>query len=1063
MRTSLNTINKLENEIQEFEHKESNWSLANINTLTLHFTHFCPLGQGRGYIPLPPHISKKKAVVNVKNEDDECFRYAILASIVKSNRVTDYNSNLHFSFEGLRYPPTSKDIELFERNNRIGINIYGLDQNNRVYPKRINTINCTQCIHLLYIQNDVTSHYCYISDLSRLVKSQRTAHKSKIVICDRCFTSYNDYITKDGRSAKERMAEHMFFCKQQRPVRMEFPQKEFIEFKNFKHEQEVPVVVYVDFEAILEPMQRCTDKYYDPLKPWNSKVQKHKPISFGMVVKSSIPELNMNLIIFTGENCVEEFMLQLKKLVEKVDKLYDENKPIEAIHNEEEMLENAKTCNICNRDFNEADIKVIDHNHLTSRIRGVCHQSCNLQYQLPNFIPVMAHNMSNYDSHFIVKHLGIDDGEILVIPSSREKYVSISKKFNGCKRYIRFLDTFKFMPKALDELVHNIKQNTDAMSSDEIMDMFPHIRAVFPGVNSNKLELLTRKGVFPYSYLTDIGKLNETNLPEKKHFFNALNNEDVKEEEYIFAEKIWNAFNIKNLQEYMELYLKTDVILLCEVFERFREECRKIYKLDPCWYYTVPGLSYDAMLKVTGIKLEILRDVDMITYIEAGIRGGLTQNITHYAKANNKYLENFNPDNPQNYILYIDANNLYGWSMEAKLPYGGFKWVEDVNSVNIYEIPEDSDYGYILQIDIDYPEDLHDFHNEYPLLPEKICPPGGKIPKLLANLNNKTNYIVHYKNLLQALKMGLKLKKIHRILEFKQKNWLAEYIKLNNDKRSIATNSFEKDFYKLMNNSVFGKTIENPRKRIDFKLVASQKELYKLVNKTSFKERIIFAENVVGVMLEKTTIVFDKPIYLGFTILELSKTLMFDFHYNVMKKFYNNNVKLLYTDTDSFVYDVTTNDIYEDILKMKHYFDTSNYPKTHPSYFEVNKQVLGKFKDETKGIPIEEFVALRPKLYSFRFNNKTINRAKGIKNTAVKQLEFEEFKRVLFEQDTIYSKFQTIQSKAHNIHTFEINKKSLSPFNDKRVTLSDNINTLAYGHTRCPSSNMQDNVTLEEE
>lgn len=272
--------------------------------------------------------------------------------------------------------------------------------------------------------------------------------------------------------------------------------------------------------------------------------------------------------------------------------------------------------------------------------------------------------------------------------------------------------------------------------------------------------------------------------------------------------------------------------------------------------------------------------------------------------------------------------------------------------------------------------------------------------------------------------------KVHRIFKISSK---TPYIDLNTYYRTKAANTFESDFFKLMNNSCFGKFLECVRDRIDLKIVTNKKSLGKYVKKPNFKDRFIFSENIVAVQLEK----------------ELSKVLMYDYHYNVFLKTYgSDNVNLCYMDTDSFLYEITTDDIYHDLKDiLQCHFDTSNFPVTHPPHSLINKKVVGKLKDETAGDPIVEYVGLRPKMYSFITNkSKLIKRAKGVKNSAIREFKFKDYFDTLQTNMTMYSSFQIIQSKKHKLHTIVVNKAALSPHDDKRVTLANSIDTLPYGH-----------------
>jgi hypothetical protein len=438
--------------------------------------------------------------------------------------------------------------------------------------------------------------------------------------------------------------------------------------------------------------------------------------------------------------------------------------------------------------------------------------------------------------------------------------------------------------------------------------------------------------------------------------------------------------------DYHDLYVKSDVLLLANVFENFRNVCLKAYNLDPCHFYTSPGLAWQACLKMTEVELQLLTDPDMYLFIEEGLRGGISMISNRFSKANNPYVPDYDPDQDSSYLMYLDANNLYGWAMSQPLPTGEFDWLneQEISNLDITQITDDSEEGYILEVDLKYPKELHDLHNDYPLAPEKmkICPemlsPYCKqlsedlklgsvaVPKLVPNLSDKTKYIVHCRNLKLYLGLGMELTVIHRVLAFQQSPWLKAYIDFNTERRKHAANDFEKDFYKLMNNSVFGKTMEYLRKRVNVKLVNDKTKLTKLTARPSFDSFRIFSEDLAAVNMKKTKLYLNRPIYVGFTILDLSKVSMYQFHYEYMKQKYGANAKLLFTDTDSLCYEVKTHDIYQDILEDAELFDTSEYAQGHLLYSTRNKKVLGKMKDETHGIPIQEFVGLRPKMHSIR-------------------------------------------------------------------------------------------------
>ena len=713
-------------------------------------------------------------------------------------------------------------------------------------------------------------------------------------------------------------------------------------------------------------------------------------------------------------------------------------------------VQSARYCYICEKKLfrdkvTKKILKVRDHCHFTGEYCGAAHNECNLNCKKPLILPVIFHSLQGYDSHLFIKQLAKVSGDLSCIPQPKRSTFHFHKEsqliitiqktwenFSPKKFEIRFIDSFKFLQSSLSKLVENLQ------SSD-----FKNLNKAI----KNNSSLLTRKGVYPYDYVTSINKLKEKKLPSKEDFYSKLYDEEISDEDYQHAVKVWDTFNCQTLQDYHDLYLTTDVLLLADVFENFRKTCLHHYKLDPCHYYTAPGLSWDACLKETKQELQLLKDYDMLMMFEQGIRGGISHISKRYAEANNKYMKDFDESKPSTFIQYLDANNLYGWVMTQNLPTHGFKWINvDESSVLKLLGKKDTNQGFIFEVDLDYPRSLWKSYNDYPLAPERIK--IDKVDKLICSFLPKKNYVLHYKNLKQYLEEGMILQKVHRGIKFVQSPWMEPYLRKNTDLRKEAKNAFEKDFFKLMNNSVFGKTIENIIKRQSVEIMDDRKKALKLSSKPNFDRVTIFYEHLVAVHMKKTEVYFNKPIYVGQAILDLSKTLMFDFHSNYIRKKYGNKAELLFTDTDNLMYHIQTDDFYSDIKKdIKKKFDTSDYPENHPSGIKtgVNKKVIGKFKDDVGGNQITHFVGLRPKLYTFKIEEKGETRkAKGVKKNVIKKsLSFEDYKKCLFTEDELMKEMNIIRSEKHNIYSMTVNKVALSANDDKRLIVPDKINTLA--------------------
>ena len=559
--------------------------------------------------------------------------------------------------------------------------------------------------------------------------------------------------------------------------------------------------------------------------------------------------------------------------------------------------------------------------------------------------------------------------EVKCIANNMEKYITFS--VGG----LRFIDSLNFLQGSPDSLVSATPKESLKITS----------------TISKGSDLLYKKGIYPYEYMDSWGRFSEAKLLDKEKFYSKLNDEHITDEEYAHAQTVWETFECKTLGDYHDLYVKTDVALLADVFENFRNLCQGQYGLDPAHYHTSPGLSWDALLKKTGVEFELFTDLEMYLFVERGMRGGISMVSNRYAKASNPLLQDYDPSRPNKYIMYLDANNLYGWAMSKPLPKRDFKWKRVMpTEEDIVKKKENAKNGWILEVDLEYPKELHEEHNSFPFAPEKkqvknewmleyqnsfikdldLKPP--KCNKLLLTLQDKNNYVVHYRNLQFYLKQGMKLKRVHKVLEFEIECWMEPYIRMNTEFRKNAKSNFEKNFYKLMNNSVFGKTMENLRNRVDIKIVRSNEtdKIRKLVASPLYSRHVMFSNDLFGIDMRKSRLLLNKPVYTGMTILDNSKILMYHFFYNELKKKYGPKCELLYTDTDSLLLEIETEDFYEYMKSNENLYDTSDFPKEHPLYSDANKKVLGKMKDECNGTPIAESVCLRPKMYSILKGDK---------------------------------------------------------------------------------------------
>lgn len=651
----------------------SGFKLSRIIHLRVQIFKYEPL-RGSGYIKLPKKLKGKRSVVNLKNTHDECFKYAILSALhhdevyrKNRNKVNDARSydlwKNELNFDGIDFPVGLNQINKFMHQNvSIGVNVYYFDEKKECVCTLFLAAKSHErkYVHLLMLTEERTeydkkaleesthSHFCWIKNLSSFVSKQMSKNGHKLQICDRCLIHFTSY---------EKLEKHKNVCDDKNDCAIEMPcvGSNFEEFSNHKNELKIPFIVYADTEAILKSpetpvfSENCSTQAH----------QQHEVHSIAYYFKCGNDYSKSYYASKRGENCVDWFMNELKEIATKVFTLLQAKKPINLSEKEEQQFKEATICHICKKAFENTPthVRVRDHCHISGLFRGAAHAKCNLKYQISRNIPIVMHNLSGYDSHLLIRKLGSNKhiiGDITVIPHNSEKYISFIKTVHGAglpfhnQIKLKFIDSLRFMTASLDTLASLIPPEKKCILAAE---------CIKSGFRSNEMfTLLNRKGVFPYEYIDCYEKLEETTLPPKECFFSKLSGSNITEKDYEHAENIWKKFKIRTLGEYSDLYLKTDVLLLADVFENFRNTCLATHGLDPAHYFGAPGLSLDAMLKYTGVSIELFTDIDMLMFAENGIRGGVSQINMRYVKANNKYLDDaYDPSKETSYLLYLDG------------------------------------------------------------------------------------------------------------------------------------------------------------------------------------------------------------------------------------------------------------------------------------------------------------------------------------------------------------------------------------------------------------------------
>ncbi|XP_063915593.1 uncharacterized protein LOC135131677 [Zophobas morio] len=702
-------------------------------------------------------------------------------------------------------------------------------------------------------------------------------------------------------------------------------------FEKYYCQIKIPFVIYAHFDSIQVPLNKTRSAIL------------HKPCGFVYSVKCSYDDSLSKCEDYVGEDSPKVFWEKITKdAAEIAQKLRKEVQPKTLTDDEQNQFNTVEDCHFCHKKLTARRYQ--DFHPLTGDFLGAAHYKCRSMPKVLFDIPVVMHNLAKYGLHFLYENL--DAAELKSV--FRFGDCGFMRTFSNFK--LRFIDSKRFMsdekPEDLEKILKDVKKK-------RLKKEFKK-KAVF--------DLMKKKWHFPFYHVDQFEKFQEEELPGKNGFKDHLRNETISADEYEKCLDIWDKFKCKTIGDYFRLYLKCKVFLLEDIFENFRDVFLNKYQLDAAHYFTVASFSWDAMLKYTGVELELLQDPNMISFIASNIRGGISQCSKRHVKANNVYCSNYDKKKKSSFIVYLDANNLGGWAMSQNLPISGFTWLSktDIKTLQntISSLDENGEFGYIFEVDLDYPQELHQLHNNLPFCSEVMSvPPPSANPKSTSekkvlNFYHKRNYVIDYRTLKQCLQYGLELKKVHRVLKFKQSKWLQSYIDYNTKLRTKARNDFEIKLFKLLNNTIYGKSIQRSYN-----------------NKNSYNST-------------NHNISLDKPIYAGFTILELQKMFMYEFHYKHMVSKYGDKINLLYVDTDGFIYEIQTDDYFKDIKtdkKLLKLMDTSNFDAKW-DIPKRNKKVVGKMKNEYGSKIIQEFLGVRAKVYFLDVEGEEVKKAASVKN-----------------------------------------------------------------------------------
>ena len=725
----------------------SDFEFDGVNLLYYNFNKI-NLNRGGSYIEPAKWIKDKKSIINPKNNDHKCFQYVVTLALNydKIDRNPQRISKIRpfidqYNWKDIDFPATSKDWKKFEQNNElIALNILYVPHNTKkihiAYKSRHNLTQEKQVI-LLLITDGKKWHCLVLKDLSGLLRGVTSNHHGDFY-CLNCFHSYS---TKNKLEAHKKICENHDYCYVEMPTK----DNNIIKYNQGEKSIKLPFVIYADLECLLEKMSTCIN---NPNESSTTEINKHTTSGYSIFTSCSFDESKNKINYYRGDDCMKKFCKDLREHAMKIIN-YEKKRMVPLTIKEEVCYHKQKICYICKKEFHNNDKKqqkVKDHCHYTGKYRGAAHNICNLRYKVPKEIPLVFHNDSIYDYHFIIKELVKEfDGNFDCLGENTEKYITFSiplkKKIENKDIEINY--KIKFIDNLSEEIHNNkcfdCKSNLDYIRitkneklllkcfncniyykkklNKELIKKFKNTYS-FCDNDLNKFILLLRKGVYPYEYMDSWERFNETSLPNKEDFYSNLNMEDIDDIDYRHGNNVFKGFKLENFRDYHDLYVQSDILLLADMFENFRGMCIKEYELDPAHFLSLPGLAWQACLKKTNIELELSTNYDMLLMVEERMRGGICHSIHRYAKANNKYVKNYNKDEELSYIQYLDANNLYGWAMSKKLPVNGFKWIDnnEINGEFIKNYNENNNKGYILEVDVRYLERLHELHSDLPFL-----------------------------------------------------------------------------------------------------------------------------------------------------------------------------------------------------------------------------------------------------------------------------------------------------------------------------------------------------------
>ena len=1020
------------------------------------------------YIELPVRIINTKSCINIKNNDEKCFLYCHL--LHERYRLNDFkkiqgaerlhgekafvhnNVMINLNYEGIKFPipfNTFYIVKKIEEQNKIRINIfeYKEGKKNDIVPIYHSKMEYKNCMNLLVICDKTKKkyHYVYIKNLNGLLRSN--FHHDGTKFCENCLKSFS---TKKAFNSINHKCNYKYNSSELPNYMaivdnklLKCPIDMYVKPFNLKHTIHLPFVMYCDFESILKKSEdeKYSDKRQHELSSYcYNLICRERPI----FNKFKIYRGNANVSV------IDHFLNEIKNVLDHIKECKKKFYALPLLTDEElKRHKKLKKCQFCNVKFDKDIKRVQHHNHISGNYIATVCQSCNSKIRTDTTLYIAFHYLKGYDIFYIINKINdhFKDSNINLLGHNSSSIFHV-----GIKNYIKIIDTHEYIKGSLKSLSKNLKDE-DINYTRDLVNKYGHD--------------FVKKDIFPFRYIDDFSKYDENIFPDIEYFDNVDKETYEKYRKFYFS-------NFNTLGEYSDYYLEKDVRLISDIMESYRSLFMSKYETELFGHYSINSLTWEVMKKWNPVQIKILDDYRIYKEFKSLARGGLCDIASmRYAVANNKYMRNYDHSQHSSYIMHFDINSMYGHVMRSyPMPYDEFSFLsnDQIKDFKLTAHDINSEYGYILNVDISEIDiKYHDYYNDLPLFPvkekvfkkdisdyqKKILKDNNKpfisTEKLLLNFNEKKNYTLHYLTLQFYLKFpGFKIKQINNILKFKQANYFKDYVEYNHQNRIESTNENDKNIYKLLIDSLFGRSLLNKEKyssNIKIYNDNDYKKVLKIISNDRFKDYEAIDENNALINVEKQCIKLDSPAYIGACILDLSKLEFYNNWYKLKNK-YKDNIALMYYDTDSYLCHIKTEDVYKDMYEMN-IFDMTSY-KPDFKYFKTGQQYkMGLLKDENANSKdpddsvynsqISEAVALKSKLYGY-LKESDIIKYKGLKS----KIDFQSLKTAVFNNELIKTDFYTIKAKNHKIYSYT-DHKTLMAYTDKRY-LYNPVESYAYGH-----------------